>query len=188
MIKWDEKDIEERLAEELGERFGENIYLIDTQVNIGVGKIDILAYAPETKHIAVIEVKNVPVDECAIAQVMRYMVGVNDYLNDIIDKYHLEDITKIKGYLVGPSITDSATASLRYVQTGISFYECKVKIDIKLRKGCFSRNKKTPSYKPDEFYDAIKEAIEDAKYDYEQLKKLPEAREGENGNISADTD
>lgn len=168
MISWQERDIEDYLCNNYEEFFG-GVFL-GRQVDIGVGVIDILLYDPEENSLTVIELKKETVDENAIGQIMRYMAGLEDYIEDISE---LEG-TKIKGYLVGINISETATTALRYVEENISFLSYKVRMDITLDLGNYVRNKNHETYKPGDFYKKVREPIEEAKREQEELIRYHE--------------
>lgn len=155
MITWLESDIEDYLVNNLQEVFGDHYKFISRQVNIGVGIVDILMFDMTTDSLVVVEVKKDSVKEADVAQVMRYVQGVKDYLGES------EDFNKygVRGILAAPGITDAAASSLRMIQSCVEFCELFISLNIELHNNNYTRNKDSSTYKPKEFLELVSDKL-----------------------------
>ncbi|MFD2334640.1 endonuclease NucS domain-containing protein [Cohnella sp. GCM10020058] len=149
MISWQEKDIEDYVCENYPILFDEDHEFLGRQVEIGVGIIDVLLFDRCTGELVVVEIKNKPICNNALAQIMRYIPGVEDYYAEERDLFKY--INGVRGVLMGPSIIDETVSSLRMVQDRIKFHEILVSIDIDLDEKNYERNKESTNFRPTKF-------------------------------------
>ncbi len=160
MITWQEKDIEDYLCDHEGAFLGSFVEVLGRQVDIGVGVIDILAYDPEKKVLYAVEIKKDEIGNGAIAQVLRYISGLQDYVfSEDEGAYPVESV---KGVLVGPGVRDETVIALMAVSDLICFYEAEVTISVEISLTTFSRVKESANYRPQEFYDKFSASMLDA--------------------------
>jgi RecB family endonuclease NucS len=139
-MQYTEKEIENKIAEDIS-IIDQNLEVIGTQVSLGsIGIIDILAFDIINEEYVVIELKSEIVTEKAIAQLLRYLCGMQDYMKDM-DKH----VYKFRGMVVAPSIEDNAKTLVRYLEDKISYYE--LDIELTSQECGYTRTKECESYK-----------------------------------------
>lgn len=159
MITWQEKDIEDYVCENADDVFDGDFIFVGRQIDIGVGIIDVLLYDIEENDLVVVEIKNKPICNNALAQIMRYIPGVEDYYEEKDEL--LSYIGGVRGFLVGPDILEETTSSLRMVQDRITFQKIDVSIEISADKKSYERNKENTNYKPSRFNEMLYRTLEE---------------------------
>lgn len=162
MISWHEEDIEKYVIDNYEEIFGLEFHLLASQLDIGVGILDILLFNEADDSLYVVEIKNKEVDNNALAQIMRYIVGIQDYLKEW-EKDCPFKISNVHGLLLGPSIKEETITSLRYVQETIEFHCFNVNIELEVEPASYSRNEEIDSYKPKQFNEYLIQELQHLK-------------------------
>lgn len=154
MISWHEKDIEDYVCENYKEMFGNEYSLIGRQIDIGLGVIDVLLYDSKIQELCVLEIKNQEIDNNALAQIMRYIQGLEDYLSDE-DFIMNHTLSEIKGFLLGPGVKDETKSAIRLIEGSIEYHEISVSIVVESKPISFTRRKDIDSYNPKKFFEKI---------------------------------
>ena len=121
-----EKDLRDFLVGNLSEAFGQRLELIGTEVQVDVGRIDLLARDSEGT-IWVIELKNRVCSREVIGQVLSYIGAIR--------KQHPS--SNVRGVVVGPAFDDGAMSALD-AAGDVVFFQFRVRYSL-------SEHAKSPS-------------------------------------------
>jgi RecB family endonuclease NucS len=158
VVTWSERDVEDYLCENHNSFFGQEYHLIGRQINIGLGIIDILLIDEDSQSLVVVEIKKDEIDDHALSQVMRYIVGVEDYIQE---NPAISSVYDVKGILLGRYVKDGTSSALRMIQEKVEFIEYTPILEIEQSGFNYTRNKDNPTYKPNEFNDLVLKSIEE---------------------------
>lgn len=125
-FRWDEEDVEEFMEQNIAQ-IGQLI-VVGRQLDIGCGIIDLLAYDADTQELIVVEVKKEIIEEAAIGQLLRYMMGVENGLKELGDAVDLP-ITGIRGILAADRISKQAALAIQYFQGRVQFCEVGLNVE-----------------------------------------------------------
>lgn len=123
-----EKDLEELLSQKMFLELEEDtVLLTDTQLTVGRQFIDLIGVSADKKIVYVFELKAGEVNGSALAQVLNYMV----YVEQMIKELHGDDSKewKVKGVLIGDHMCDYTKTAIKKVPD-VSFYEYHYNVQI----------------------------------------------------------
>jgi len=124
-MQYSEKDIENMMIEDVT-IIDEDLEVIGNQISLGgYGTLDILAFDTAKQEYVIIELKSEVINDKAITQLMRYIVALEDYLEEIEDNTY---IYPVRGIVAAPKIDEEAKSTLRYVQDKIEYYEININL------------------------------------------------------------
>lgn len=157
MITFLEKDIEDYVCANVESVFGSEYRYVGRQIDIGVGILDVLLFKECEGELVVVEIKKGEVNSSALSQVMRYMRGLEDYLEE--SEWCSGKVWSVRGLLLGESLEEGVCTSIRLIDDKVSFWGYKAKFSIEADESNWNRNKDHSTYKPKEFNEKLEHTL-----------------------------